>query len=96
METNKPAIKNRLAILCDNIWPEEGSKTTDEKADFVIDKIAQVVKDTEIPTDLRKFGVKNSDLNFLTNSALEQKRLLSHNMKKLSRADVLNVYKSVM
>lgn len=96
METNKPAIKNRLAILCDNIWPEEGSKTTDEKADFVIDKIAQVVKDTEIPTDLKKFGVKNSDLNFLTNSALEQKRLLSHNMKKLSRADVLNVYKSVM
>lgn len=96
METNKPAIKNRLAILCDNIWPEVGSKTTDEKADFVIDKIAQVVKDTEIPTDLRKFGVKNSDLNFLTNSALEQKRLLSHNMKKLSRADVLNVYKSVM
>ena len=96
METNKPAIKNRLAILCDNIWPEEGSKTTDEKADFVIDKIAQVVKDTEIPTDLRKFGVKNSDLNFLINSALEQKRLLSHNMKKLSRADVLNVYKSVM
>lgn len=96
METNKPVIKDRLAVLYDNIWSDEGGKTTDEKADFVIDKIAQVVKDTKIPTDLKKFGVKSSDLDFLVDSALEQKRLLSHNMKKLSRADVVNVYKSVM
>lgn len=96
METNKPVIKDRLAVLYDNILSDEGGKTTDEKADFVIDKIAQVVKDTKIPTDLKKFGVKSSDLDFLVDSALEQKRLLSHNMKKLSRADVVNVYKSVM
>ncbi|MBA1392331.1 iron-containing alcohol dehydrogenase [Lactobacillus sp. XV13L] len=96
METNKPAIKGRLASLYDNIWPEEGSKSVDEKADFVIDKIAEVVEKTEIPTDLKKFGVKDSDLDFLVDSALEQKRLLSHNMKELTREDVEKVYKSVM
>lgn len=96
MEANKPAIKDRLAILYDNIWPQAGRKSTEEKADFVIDKIAEVVKETEIPTDLKKFGVKASDLDFLVDSALEQKRLLSHNMKKLSRKDIEMVYKSVM
>lgn len=96
METNKPAIKNRLASLCDTVWPEQGNKSVNEKADFVINKIAKVVKDTEIPTDLKKFGVKASDLDFLVDSALQQKRLLSHNMKKLTREDVENIYKSVM
>lgn len=96
METNKPAIKSRLAELCDNIWPEEGSKTVDKKADFVIDKIADIVKETEIPTNLKKFGVKDSDLDFLVDSAMEQKRLLSHNMKTLTREEIANIYKSVM
>lgn len=96
METNKPAIKDKLASLCDTVWPEEGNKSVDEKADFVINKIAEVVKDTEIPTDLKKFGVSDSDLDFLVDSALEQKRLLSHNMKDLTREDVENIYKSVM
>ena len=96
MEMNKDAIKGRLASLCDIVWPEEGNKSIDEKADFVIDKIAEIVRDVEIPTDLKKFGVKNSDLDFLVDSALEQKRLLSHNMKKLTREDVVKVYKSVM
>lgn len=96
MEMNKPAIKERLASLCDSVWPEEGNKSIDEKADWVIDKIADVVKETEIPTDLRKFGVKDSDLNFLVDSALQQKRLLSHNMKDLTREDVESIYKSVM
>lgn len=96
METNKPAIKSRLAELCDNIWPKEGSKTVDKKADFVIDKIADIVKETEIPTNLKKFGVKDSDLDFLVDSAMEQKRLLSHNMKTLTREEIANIYKSVM
>ena len=88
--------KSRLAELCDNIWPEEGSKTVDKKADFVIDKIADIVKETEIPTNLKKFGVKDSDLDFLVDSAMEQKRLLSHNMKTLTREEIANIYKSVM
>ncbi|QLL73527.1 iron-containing alcohol dehydrogenase [Lactobacillus crispatus] len=96
MEMNKEAIKDRLASLCDIVWPEEGSKSVEEKADFVIDKISEIVKEVEIPTDLKKFGVKDSDLDFLVDSALEQKRLLSHNMKNLTREDVVRVYKSVM
>lgn len=96
MEMNKDKIKDKLASLCDIVWPEQGSKTIDEKADFVIDQIERIVKDVEIPTDLKKFGVKDSDLDFLVDSALEQKRLLSHNMKTLTRDDVVKVYKSVM
>lgn len=96
MEMNKSAIKEKLASLCDIVWPEEGNKSIEEKADFVINKITEIVKEVEIPTDLKKFGVKASDLDFLVDSALEQKRLLSHNMKQLTRKDVEKVYQSVM
>lgn len=96
METNKPAIEDRLAALCTNIWPEEGSKSTSAKADFVIAKIAEIVAKTEIPTDLKKFGVQKTDLDFLVDSALEQKRLLSHNLKKLTRSEIAQIYKAVM
>ncbi|MCT6903171.1 MAG: iron-containing alcohol dehydrogenase, partial [Lactobacillus sp.] len=96
METNKPAIEDRLAALCTNIWPEEGSKSTSAKADFVIAKIAEIVAKTEIPTDLKKFGVQETDLDFLVDSALEQKRLLSHNLKKLTRSEIAQIYKAVM
>lgn len=96
MEVNKPDIADRLASLCDFVFPAEGSKSVSEKADFMIAKIAEIVKKVEIPTDLKKFGVKADDLDFLVDSALQQKRLLDHNRRKLTREEVENIYKSVM
>ncbi|PRO93535.1 alcohol dehydrogenase [Lactiplantibacillus pentosus] len=96
MEVNKPDITDQLSNLCDFVFPAEREKTPQEKADFMIAKISEIVEKVEIPTDLKKFGVKPEDLDFLVDSALQQTRLLDHNRRKLSRNEVEDIYKSVL
>ena len=68
----------------------------DEKADYMIGQIADIVKVTNIPTDLTEFGVKMEDLDFLVQAGSDQKRLLVNNMKELSLDDIREIYLKVL
>ena len=46
-------------------------RSVDEKADYMIGQIADIVKVTNIPTDLTEFGVKMEDLDFLVQAGSE-------------------------
>lgn len=96
MEYNKEACKDRLAQLCDAVFPEQNSKNVDEKADYIIGQIADIVKVTDIPTDLNQFGVKMEDLDFLVDAGSKQTRLLVNNMRELSLEDIRTIYKRVL
>ena len=96
MEYNKEACKDRLAQLCDAVFPEQNSKNVDEKADYMIGQIADIVKVTDIPTDLNQFGVKMEDLDFLVDAGSKQTRLLVNNMRELSLEDIRTIYKRVL
>lgn len=96
MEFNKDACKERLAALCDGVFPEFATKSVDEKADYMIGQIADIVKVTNIPTDLTEFGVKMEDLDFLVQAGSDQKRLLVNNMKELSLDDIREIYLKVL
>lgn len=96
MEFNKDACSKRLAILCDAVYPEHAGKSEDEKAQYMIDQIADIVKVTNIPTDLKEFGVKLEDLDFLVDAGSKQQRLLVNNMKELSLDDIRNIYLKVL
>ena len=96
MEFNKDACKERLARLCDGVFPELATKSVDEKADYMIEQIADIVKVTNIPTDLNEFGVKMEDLDFLVQAGSDQKRLLVNNMKELSLDDIREIYLKVL
>ena len=96
MEFNKDACKERLAELCEAIYPEYAAKSTDEKADKVIAEIAAIVKETNIPTSLLEFGVKPEDIDFLVNAGSQQQRLLVNNCKELSLDDIRFIYQKVM
>lgn len=96
MEFNKDACKSRLARLCDGVFPELSEKSIDEKADYMITQIADIVKVTNIPTDLNEFGVKMEDLDFLVKAGSDQKRLLVNNMKELSLDDIREIYLKVL
>ena len=96
MEFNKDACSKRLAILCDAVYPELAGKSEDEKAQYMIDQIADIVKVTNIPTDLKEFGVKPEDLDFLVDAGSKQQRLLVNNMKELSLDDIRNIYLKVL
>lgn len=96
MEFNKDACKHRLATLCDVIEPTLISKSIDEKAQYIIEQIADIVKVTNIPTDLKEFGVKMEDLDFLVDAGSQQTRLLVNNMKELSLNYIREIYLKVL
>lgn len=96
MVFNKDAITDQLASLADFVFPENGQNSAVAKADFMIEKITEIVAAVEIPTSLAQYGVTANDLDFLTDSALAQTRLLGHNRKPLSRADVEGIYRTVL
>lgn len=96
MEFNKDACEQRLAELCDAIHPAYVSRSSEEKAQYVIDEIRDIVKATQIPTDLEQFGVRMEDLDFLVDAGSKQTRLLVNNRKELSLDDIREIYLKVL
>lgn len=96
MEYNKEACCERLAALCDGVFPEKNTASKEEKAEYMIQQIADIVKVTNIPTDLKVFGVKKEDLDFLADAGSRQTRLLVNNMRDLSLEDIRNIYMKVL
>ncbi|TAH64477.1 MAG: iron-containing alcohol dehydrogenase [Anaerolineaceae bacterium] len=96
MEFNKDACEDRLAVIYDAVCNDGHLKSETEKAQYIIDKIEEIVRVTEIPTDLSEFGVKPEDIGYLVESASKVTRLLSNNIKELSLEDIRNIYKKVL
>lgn len=96
MEFNKDACEDRLAQLCDAINPSMAGESVSDKAQYVIDQIADIVKVTDIPTDLSQYGVTMDDLDFLVTAGSQQQRLLVNNMKELSLDDIRSIYLKVV
>lgn len=96
MRFNEDACVDRLAALCDIVYPAHASESAKEKADVIIENIAKIVEGTHIPTNLEKFGVQKEDLDFLVQAGSEQKRLLVNNCKELSLDDIRAIYQKVL
>ncbi|QVY61959.1 iron-containing alcohol dehydrogenase [Cytobacillus gottheilii] len=96
MNFNKDACADQLADICDAINPSYSDKSVNEKAQYVIDEIADIVKVTNIPVNLNEFGIQKDDLEFLVQAGSEQKRLLVNNKKELSKEDIRQIYSKVI
>lgn len=96
MEVNREACRDRLAALCDGVFPEQAGRTPEEKSEYVIQAIREVVEAVEIPTDLRGFGVTREHMEFLVSSGSQQKRLLNNNRKELTLEDIRGIYEQVV
>lgn len=96
MRMNKEACKAQLAALCDAVWPSFSSSGVEEKADYVIREIEDIIRFTQIPTDLQSFGVKKEDLEFLVEAGSRQTRLLVNNRKELTLDDIRSIYLKVL
>ena len=68
----------------------------EKKAQYVIDEIADIVRETEIPLNLDRFGVTLDDLDFLVEAGSRQTRLLVNNQKVLSLKDIRDIYQKVL
>ena len=96
MEFNRDACIKEMAELCDTINPAMAGESADEKSRYIVKRIAEIVKNTEIPVSLQKFGITQKDLDFLVTAGSQQQRLLVNNRKKLSLDDIRRIYQSVI
>lgn len=96
MQFNKDACQRRLAQICDTVYPVMAAEDEDSKARYVIDEIARIVRETEIPVNLEEFGVTVDDLDFLVEAGGRQTRLLMNNQKELSLEDIRSIYQKVL
>jgi alcohol dehydrogenase class IV len=96
MRFNRDACTGRLAALCDTVYPAKSHDSDDAKADFINTRIAEIVKNTEIPVSLKAFGLKETDREDLVTAGSRQTRLLVNNMKELSLDDIRLIYRQVI
>lgn len=96
MRMNKEACAEQLAELCDAINPSLSTFDIEAKAEYVISEIEDIIRFTEIPTDLYSFGVKREDLDFLVDAGSKQTRLLVNNCKELTVDDIRSIYLKVL
>lgn len=98
MRFNEPVIKERLALAYDRVvhQPTENLTTVDEKANYMIEKMGEIVKTLEIPTSLETFNVPKEDLDVLVEAGMQVTRLLVSNMREVTPEDARKIYLEVL
>ena len=56
----------------------------------------QIVRDLEIPTSLKEFGVPEEDLDGLVEAGMQVTRLLVNNMRQVTPDDARALYLEIM
>lgn len=87
----------RLAMAYDRC-SRDGSALVSEqdKANWMVKRIADIVRELEIPISLRNLGVPKEDLNSLVESGMQVTRLLVNNMRPLTAADARKIYQQLL
>lgn len=98
MRFNEPVIKERLALAYDRVvhQPTENLTTVDEKANYMIEKMGEIVKTLEIPTSLETFNVPKEDLDVLVEAGMQVTRLLVNNIREVTPEDARKIYLEVL
>ncbi|MFC2646894.1 MAG: iron-containing alcohol dehydrogenase [Coriobacteriaceae bacterium] len=97
MEFNEPVCRSRFAQAWDRAYHgDKVLKTEEEKSKALVKWMDDIVKDLDIPTDLKEFGVKPEDLDGLVKAGMEQQRLLINNMREVTAEDARAIYERLL
>ncbi len=97
MRFNEPMCRERLAIAYDHcVHGEKTCTTAEEKSAYIISWLEKIVKDLDIPTSLKEFGVPAEDLEVLVANGMEVTRLLVNNMREVTADDARRIYQEVL
>lgn len=102
-----PEVQRRLAVIYDRCFGHgarltgttEGTLegTAEEKCQYVIEKLEDIVRRLDIPTSLsRDFGVPKADLDSLVEAGMQVQRLLTNNIQEITPEDARRLYLEVM
>ena len=78
------------------LHPGDGNEAIGALIQNYIREIEEIIRFTQIPTDLYRFGVKREDLDFLVDAGSKQTRLLVNNKKELTLEDIRRIYQKVL
>ena len=73
----------------------DASLSKKERAEEVAKRVCALVHALEIPTNLSAYHVSRNDIDCLTDSAFEVKRLLDQNPKPMTKADIRKIYETL-
>lgn len=97
MRFNAPVCGDQYAELASIVFPDmDTSVGAQATCQEFIDRLAKFSEDLGLETTLREVGVKEEDLDRLTDAAMEQTRLLVNNPREVSREDARLIYKKVL
>lgn len=96
MEFNRPACLKEFAAVYDGINPKAGAENTEEKADWLLGRMEEIIRKLEIPTNLSAFGIGMEDLDELVKAGMDVKRLLDNNKRIVTENDARKIYFSIM
>ena len=97
MNFNQPAIKDLLAVAYDRVV-KTGDKdlSVDDKSEYMLDQLEEIVKILEIPTSLKEFDVPEEDLDGLVTAGMEVTRLLVNNKREVTPEDARKIYLEIL
>lgn len=96
MRFNQPACIDRLAAAYDRISHRDGDCTKEEKADWVIERIGEIVHHLDIPCSLKQYGVCTEDLDILVEAGMKVQRLLCNNLRPVTEEDARALYLEIL
>ncbi len=96
MKFNMDAIPDKVYPIANAVGIDAAGLSVDEAGKKVIEAIFNLVREVNIPNNLEKYGVTKDDLDFLTKSASEVRRLLDQNPKDMSLDDISSIYKQLL
>ena len=96
MRFNLSHATSLYADLCRSIIPEAIHSTDLDASELLINELSELIVEVGLKDRLSEFGISKNDLIQLTDGALNQARLLSYNIKEMSRDDIYNVFNAVL
>lgn len=98
MRFNEPVCRERMAAVYDRCCHDvkKNRQTLQEKSEWVLERLQEIVRHLDIPCSLRKLGVPESDLEALVHAGLQTRRLLDNNPRTVTEQDARRIYQGVM
>lgn len=97
MRFNEPECREKFAAAYDRcVHTQRGCQTLEEKSAHMLAWMEKIVKDLDIPTSLKEFGVPPEDLDGLVEAGMQVTRLLVNNMREVTPADARALYEKII
>lgn len=97
MKFNEPACREKFALAYDRVVKtEKTAKTLEEKSEWIIRKLDEIVKHLNIPASLKEYGIGSEDLEVLVTAGMQVQRLLVNNMREITPDDARKLYLEIM